>query len=109
MKLSNVVLLSLLVAFINACSRIQDSIVGSWKDPDKQNSCVVFKKDGTFTSGTLSGSYTFTEEDKMIMKFDSSLFGVQEMDTKVSIEGDTLVILEQKTQSAIKGKRGQCQ
>lgn len=86
MKLPNIVLLSLLLALINACSRIQDSIVGSWKDPEKRNSCVVFKKDGTFTSGELSGSYTFTEGDQMTMKFDQSLFGVKEMDAKVSIE-----------------------
>jgi len=114
MKLSNIVLLSLLLVFINACSRIQDSIVGSWKDPEKRNSCMVFNKDGTFTSSggglTVSGSYTFTNGNQMTMKFEQSMFGVEAVATQVSIEGNTLVVSDQKSsQNIMKLERAQCQ
>ena len=114
MKLSNIVLLSLLLVFINACSRIQDSIVGSWKDPEKRNSCMVFNKDGTFTSSggglTVSGSYTFTNGNQMTMKLNDSMFGVEAMDTNVSIEGNNLMVSDKKSsQTLMKLERAQCQ
>ena len=95
-KLENLIIrLGSFLVFLSSCSSIKDSIVGSWRESSKPNSCVVFSKDGRFTSKSskfkddfvLVGSYSFSTDKEMKMTFDHDFFGVKEIDTTVVLNG----------------------
>jgi hypothetical protein len=98
-----------LLVFLSSCSSIKDSIVGSWRESSKPNSCVVFGKDGRFTSKSskfkddfvLVGSYSFSTDKEMKMTFDQELFGVKELDTTVVLNGSNVTVSSTKNSQVI--------
>ena len=107
--------LGILFSVVSCSHNLQHSIVGSWNEVGKPNSCVIFQKDGNLSSSTgivgdfiMSGTYSITGNDEVTITLSQPLFGVQTINFKAHFENNFLILQDQRGSETLKLARSQC-